>query len=244
MDSITQQQMQSYWEGNDVVKAFPLAKTLTLSLACRFFLGTDDPERIARLVNNFDDITVGLPSRSVNLHWVGWDSTLQLLHYSSRWSLTSDNQFEEFTIIAIPQAWDLEPDKQPECFIYRVPRNLRNVNEDAYTPKEISIGPFHHDKENLKKNKKLKFRCFLDVCYRTKKTQGELAKCVKEKELKIRHCYAENFHEISKEDFVKMILLDSVFIIEHFWCATRYPEENNTHEKVSDILHDLILLEN
>nr|XP_023895456.1 beta-amyrin 28-oxidase-like [Quercus suber]POE57368.1 beta-amyrin 28-oxidase [Quercus suber] len=62
MDSITQQQMQSYWEGNDVVKAFPLAKTLTLSLACRFFLGTEDPERIARLVNNFDDITVGLHS--------------------------------------------------------------------------------------------------------------------------------------------------------------------------------------
>ena len=62
MDSITQQQMQSYWEGNDVVKAFPLAKTLTLSLACRFFLGTDDPERIARLVSNFDDITVGMHS--------------------------------------------------------------------------------------------------------------------------------------------------------------------------------------
>jgi len=39
MDSITQQQMQSYWEGNKVVKAFPLAKTLTLSLACRFFFG-------------------------------------------------------------------------------------------------------------------------------------------------------------------------------------------------------------
>ena len=62
MDSITQQQMQSYWEGNEVVKAFPLAKTLTLSLACRFFLGIDDPERFARLVSNFDDITLGLHS--------------------------------------------------------------------------------------------------------------------------------------------------------------------------------------
>ncbi|CAK7357402.1 unnamed protein product [Dovyalis caffra] len=62
MDSITQQQMQTYWEGKDEIKAFPLAKTLTLSLACRFFLGSDDPERIARLVSNFDDITLGMHS--------------------------------------------------------------------------------------------------------------------------------------------------------------------------------------
>ena len=144
---------------------------------------------------------------------------------------------EEFTIIAIPQAWDLEPDKQPECCIYR-------VNEDAYSPKEISIGPFHHGKENLEKKEELKLGCFLNACYRTKKTQGELARCVQEKELKIRHCYAENFHEISKEDFVKMIRLDSIFNIEHLWWTKQYPEENNIHENVSDILHDLILLEN
>ncbi|KAJ6423179.1 hypothetical protein OIU84_024166 [Salix udensis] len=62
MDSITQQQMHTYWEGKDEIKAFPLAKTLTLSLACRFFLGSDDPERIARLVSNFDDVTLGMHS--------------------------------------------------------------------------------------------------------------------------------------------------------------------------------------
>ncbi|KAB5521768.1 hypothetical protein DKX38_026087 [Salix brachista] len=62
MDSITRKQMQTYWEGKDEVKAFPLAKTLTLSLACRFFLGSDDPERIARLVSNFDDVTLGMHS--------------------------------------------------------------------------------------------------------------------------------------------------------------------------------------
>ncbi|KAG5255253.1 beta-amyrin oxidase [Salix suchowensis] len=62
MDSITQQQMQTYWEGKDEIKAFPFAKTLTLSLACRFFLGSDDPERIARLVSNFDDVTLGMHS--------------------------------------------------------------------------------------------------------------------------------------------------------------------------------------
>ncbi|XP_059443683.1 beta-amyrin 28-monooxygenase-like [Corylus avellana] len=66
MDSITQQHLQTHWEGNDVVKAFPFAKTLTLTLACRFFLGTDDPERIARLVSKFDDITLGMHSIPVN----------------------------------------------------------------------------------------------------------------------------------------------------------------------------------
>ncbi|GLT76055.1 hypothetical protein SLA2020_477360 [Shorea laevis] len=66
MDSITQEQMQKNWEGNDEVKAYPLAKTLTLTLACRFFLGIDNPERIARLVRRFDDISVGMHSITVN----------------------------------------------------------------------------------------------------------------------------------------------------------------------------------
>ncbi|KAH7545596.1 hypothetical protein FEM48_Zijuj01G0110200 [Ziziphus jujuba var. spinosa] len=62
MDAITQDQMAKYWEGNKEVKAHPLTKTLTLSLACRFFMGTDDPERMARLVGNFDAVTVGMHS--------------------------------------------------------------------------------------------------------------------------------------------------------------------------------------
>ncbi|GFS37312.1 cytochrome P450, family 716, subfamily A, polypeptide 1 [Actinidia rufa] len=50
IDSITQQQLQIHWEGKDeVVKVFPLSKTVTLTLACRFFLGIDNPERIAKL---------------------------------------------------------------------------------------------------------------------------------------------------------------------------------------------------
>ncbi|XP_030471307.1 beta-amyrin 28-monooxygenase-like [Syzygium oleosum] len=66
MDTITQQQMQSEWEGKREVRAYPLAKSLTLTLACRFFIGTDEPERIARLVDYFDDITLGLHSMTLN----------------------------------------------------------------------------------------------------------------------------------------------------------------------------------
>ncbi|OMO82627.1 Cytochrome P450 [Corchorus olitorius] len=66
IDSITQQHILKYWDDEDEVKAFPLAKTLTLTLACRFFLGIDDPERISRLVSDFDDVTVGLHSIPVS----------------------------------------------------------------------------------------------------------------------------------------------------------------------------------
>lgn len=67
MDTVTQQQLQAHWEGKDVVKAFPLAKTVTLALACHFFMGMDNPERIARLVQHFDDITVGMHSIMLNI---------------------------------------------------------------------------------------------------------------------------------------------------------------------------------
>ncbi|KAI5332156.1 hypothetical protein L3X38_022284 [Prunus dulcis] len=66
MDSITQAQMKAYWEGKDEVKVYPLTKTLTLGLACRFFLGIDEPDRIARFVSNFDDVTVGMHSLILN----------------------------------------------------------------------------------------------------------------------------------------------------------------------------------
>ncbi|XP_057480187.1 beta-amyrin 28-monooxygenase-like [Actinidia eriantha] len=68
IDSITQQQLQIHWEGKDeVVKVFPLSKTVTLTLACSFFLGIDNPERIAKLVGHFDDITLGLHSIILNV---------------------------------------------------------------------------------------------------------------------------------------------------------------------------------
>ena len=37
-----------------------------------------------------------------------------------------------------------------KCCISRVPKRLRQVNERAYTPVLVSIGPLHHGKDNLK----------------------------------------------------------------------------------------------
>ena len=127
----------------------------------------------------------------------------------------AENESKEL-IIDVPQAWDIEPDKWPECCIYKVPPKLRKVNKDAYTPMIISIGPFHHGKENLKKMEELKRRYFMDAFYQTMKNKNDLAKFIQVKEVEIRRCYAEIL-DFSSEDFVKMIASDSVFIIEHLW---------------------------
>ncbi|XP_009758679.1 beta-amyrin 28-monooxygenase-like [Nicotiana tabacum] len=66
MDLITQELLQSHWEGKNEIKTYPFAKFLTLTLACRFFLGTNNSERITKLVNYFDDITLGLHAMLLN----------------------------------------------------------------------------------------------------------------------------------------------------------------------------------
>ncbi|KAF8413449.1 hypothetical protein HHK36_001436 [Tetracentron sinense] len=66
MDLITQQHLQTHWVGKEEVKVYSLAKTFTLTMACRFFLGIDDPNRVAKFVSKFDDMTMGLHSIPLN----------------------------------------------------------------------------------------------------------------------------------------------------------------------------------
>ncbi|KAF5947969.1 hypothetical protein HYC85_013926 [Camellia sinensis] len=66
IDSISQQHLKTHWEGKDELKVYRLAKTLTLSISCQIFLGMENPNRIARLVHYFDDVTLGLDSIMVN----------------------------------------------------------------------------------------------------------------------------------------------------------------------------------
>ena len=67
MDSISHQLLVDHWEGKEEVEAYPLVKIITLTLSCKFILGTDNPERIARLVSDFDDVTLGMHSIMLNV---------------------------------------------------------------------------------------------------------------------------------------------------------------------------------
>ena len=50
----------------------------------------------------------------------------------------------------------IKPPLSTGCHIYKVPYHLRKLNEEAYTPHVISIGPIHHDKKNFKPWKSIK----------------------------------------------------------------------------------------
>jgi hypothetical protein len=52
------------------------------------------------------------------------------------------------------------PPLSPECCICRVPHVIRKLNEEAYTPQVISIGPFHHGNKILETMEMVKVRYF------------------------------------------------------------------------------------
>ncbi|KAG2689953.1 hypothetical protein I3843_09G162400 [Carya illinoinensis] len=103
----------------------------------------------------------------------------------------------------------------PGCCIYKVPDHFRKMNEEAYTPRVISMGPFHHGSEKLQTMEKYKVRYLMDFMKRAKTNLEKLLSIIKDWEETLCECYAETI-EFNSDDFVKMILLDATFIIEYF----------------------------
>ncbi|KAM4105962.1 hypothetical protein ACJW30_04G027900 [Castanea mollissima] len=130
---------------------------------------------------------------------------------------------------------EIEPSKQ--CRIYKVPNPLRKWNEEAYsTPQVVSIGPFHHKNKRLKAMEEHKERYFRSV--------------IRDMEESIRGCYEETI-DLTSDRFVKMILLDAIFILELFIRRTRtsrsqISDDPNVVDPRSNILRvdHLLLLEN
>ncbi|KAG2666461.1 hypothetical protein I3760_15G061300 [Carya illinoinensis] len=165
-------------------------------------------------------------------------------------SIKKDHQIElKELIINIPPE-PKEPPRWPDCCIYRVPKRLRELKKEAYTPRLVSIGPFHcMIKDQFKDMEQQKVRYFWSFCKRTGKSSKDLACIIERDENKIRQCYSENFDGILPEEFVTMILLDAIFILELFLRKS----DGKTHEKdyilsqpcmERGIQLDLLLLEN
>jgi hypothetical protein len=139
-----------------------------------------------------------------------------------------------------------EPPLSPECCIYRVPTDLRKVNEKAYTPQHISIGHFHHGDERLETMEKLKMTYFKKFVQKAALNVEDLVSFIKDSEVAVRHCYS-HISKLSSDDYVKMIMLDASFIIVFFLtCKPKEwtDEEDLTPRVISTLRKDIRLLEN
>ena len=137
-----------------------------------------------------------------------------------------------------------------ECCIYKVPQRLRVLNDKAYTPQVVSIGPFHRDKKELQEMEEHKRMYLQDFLKWSNASLEDFIELIGECEATLRNCYAETFEDISSEEFVKMILVDAAFVImvilkRHFLA---YRGRNDRiffcPWKIREVGIDLCLLEN
>ncbi|TXG62556.1 hypothetical protein EZV62_009550 [Acer yangbiense] len=135
----------------------------------------------------------------------------------------------------------------PDCCIYKVPQYLRKINEEAYTPYFISIGPLHYGRKELMGMERQKRRYWSEFGKRLNNVQKleEFKTYIKNQEQTIRAHYSVT-STISSSKYVEIILCDAIFIIELFMRNDGGHKDfllNNAQHIVS-ISQDLLLLEN
>ncbi|KAK3014880.1 hypothetical protein RJ639_008452 [Escallonia herrerae] len=154
---------------------------------------------------------------------------------------------------------DSQKKAQPssKASIYRVPQNLRKLKESAYTPRIVSIGPYHKHDERLKDmedQKKSYTSSLLSRAIEPGQTTDaaikEITNMILDNAADARSCYAAT-HELEDDiSFAEMLLVDGCFILEllYRWEKKDHPKNGdpilgNTLVFV-EVRHDLLLLEN
>ncbi|XP_050252361.1 UPF0481 protein At3g47200-like [Quercus robur] len=134
------------------------------------------------------------------------------------------------------------------CLI-SVPDHLRKLDEQAFTPLLISIGPIHRSITKLQTMNRCKLQFCERFIQRANINWEELLYAVKEKEKEIRSYYVEDIvSSISIKDFVKMIVLDGMFILEYFLRHSN-PHLERNDSMIAEWMHrilkfDLVILGN
>ncbi|RWR96975.1 UPF0481-like protein [Cinnamomum micranthum f. kanehirae] len=132
--------------------------------------------------------------------------------------------------------------------IYKVPERLRRGKEDAFEPRIVSFGPYHHGKPNLQAMEKYKWS-FLEVIlsFRPQIPWERYIEAIKEEEAKIRTCYTDNF-DIDSEEFVEMMLIDGCFLVgyllQFYYDVPGLLELESMVGMHGLIRYDILLLEN
>ncbi|XP_040998168.1 uncharacterized protein LOC121244183 [Juglans microcarpa x Juglans regia] len=139
-----------------------------------------------------------------------------------------------------------------ECCMYKVHEQLRNVNEKAYKPVLLAIGPYNDQSkvgQGFMEDHKLRY------LYQMLKRKGGSVEAytttLTELEEPARKCYVECISQ-TPEEFVEMMVLDGCFIIELFHKHEIYKETGDFQDDpifkmkwvLPRIARDLLLFEN
>ncbi|KAF9592581.1 hypothetical protein IFM89_016032 [Coptis chinensis] len=140
------------------------------------------------------------------------------------------------------------PPLPKECCIFKVPECLRSVNEEAFTPIVISIGPLHHEEKKLQPFEAHKKRYLSSFLQRNSNISLEdCVKLLRGCEERARNFYFEDQFSwcYSSDEFVRMMLLDGCFIIEFFLEEeNEYDPVKKSHSLWNSVARDILLLEN
>ncbi|XP_042398175.1 UPF0481 protein At3g47200-like [Zingiber officinale] len=101
--------------------------------------------------------------------------------------------------------------------IFQVPHNFRasDTYGEAYNPKIVSVGPYHHGLSKAWDNR-LKWPSLKTLLERSPDKTQAMEKCIckiKELEREVRSVYADEL-EMTSNEFVEMLLLDCCFVLE------------------------------
>ncbi|KAJ6944213.1 hypothetical protein NC652_009584 [Populus alba x Populus x berolinensis] len=143
------------------------------------------------------------------------------------------------------------PSNQSTCSIFKVPSRLRHVNERAFEPEILSIGPYHRGKDKLKMMEEHKKRYLQELLQRRGESSVErYVEAMSGVEGKARKFYDQSV-SLCQDEFVEMLLLDGCFIVELIRKCNNIPGVSGEDDPVfevpwilSCIETDTMLLEN
>ncbi|XP_038886293.1 UPF0481 protein At3g47200-like [Benincasa hispida] len=172
-------------------------------------------------------------------------------------------------VISIEYMLKQLPPINEKSSIYRVSKQLRHMNPKAYTPQVISIGPFHHqcDQMDFKVAEQYKLQGLINFLGRIgdKKINllnDDAAKIISLEDLletgslktlvgkahswikEARNCYAEPI-DMDDRKFLRMMLVDACFMVELFILEYNTAYFSLLYQRMTvDIFYDLMKLEN
>ncbi|XP_060674520.1 UPF0481 protein At3g47200-like [Ziziphus jujuba] len=103
--------------------------------------------------------------------------------------------------------------------IYSVPNQLRNSNNDAFSPRLVSIGPIHRLKDGLLPMQAHKWVYMLDLLQRTPKPEECLDSCSKfllQIDMMVRASYAGRVDNLKAHELADIMLVDGCFLLQLF----------------------------